>query len=126
MYNLQMEMEFIKDFVDGVSAKKLKSKYSLSNLSYNKLKKKYCLKRTDWEKTSYPYQHKPAKNYSRNNNGGYNITKYVDGKNTYFCHTDTEEKAVRIVKKLRDCGWDKTELYRVLYEVEKEFERGGA
>lgn len=115
--------DFINDFKEGASAKTLKYKYKLSNKRYNELKKQYKLKRENWR--CIPYKNnppKPCKNYSKTGGGGYSITKCINGKNVYFCHTNDEIKAKKIVEKLRECNWDKSEIYRILYEVEKEVE----
>ena len=41
------------------------------------------------------------------------MTKWFDGKNHYFGEYPTEELAKKIIKDLKKCGWDKSQLKRI-------------
>lgn len=61
-----------------------------------------------------------AKNRSRNyhkTSNGFEVKKYVRGKQTYFCRTRTEEQAKKIVELLRECDWDKSHINEIKQKV---------
>lgn len=43
----------------------------------------------------------------------YAVTKWFDGKNHYFGEYPTEELAKKIIKDLKKCGWDKSQLKKI-------------
>ena len=108
-------MNFEKDFNAGMRAVQLKRKYDLSNKSYRFLKERLNLKRNG--AVVKEVKKEPTKNYYKVNTGGYSITKMINGNLIYFCHVKEEEQAKKVVEKLKDCNWNKSEIYRILYEV---------
>jgi len=68
-------------------------------------------------KTKQKRRKEPPKHYTINKFGSYVLKKSVDGKLVYGGTYKDKETAEKIVKKLNDCGWDKTQLQRIRKEV---------
>lgn len=116
---LAKEIEFKKDYLDGMKTKHLKKKYHLSNREFRNLTQSLKLKR-GWERGHHhnrSFARFKPKNYFRVNNGGYVIQKSIEGKTTYFGYVPTEEEARYVVKHLNRNGWVKSEAKRVILKL---------
>lgn len=58
----------------------------------------------------------PSKNYSFNN-GRWTVRKFVDGKQRIFGTYGSEEDAARMVEALKEVDWDKSQYWRIRYEL---------
>lgn len=58
----------------------------------------------------------PSKNYSFNN-GRWTVRKFIDGKQRIFGTYGSEEDAARMVEALKEVDWDKSQYWRIRYEL---------
>lgn len=114
---LAKEIEFKKDYLEGMKTKHLKKKYHLSNREFRGLTQNLT---RGWKRGHNPkrsFGRFQPKNYFRVNNGGYVIQKSIDGRTTYFGYVPTEEEAIYVVKHLNRNGWIKSEAKKVILKL---------
>ena len=63
------------------------------------------------------WKYKIPRNYNRTLCNTFMVTKWVDKKQQYFGTYKTEEDAQFVVNRLRECGWDKKELWNIRKEL---------
>ena len=100
---------------------KIQEKLNLSLRKYHKLRKE-C-NEEGLLKLRYPphkKKEKTPKYYSPVNRSIYGESYNVKYKGVYYCICKTVEEAELIVKKLKECDWDKNEIERIKKEVEEE------
>lgn len=93
----------------------------------NLFKKKELLYLKDYEKKEIKRKHRKGakkrwnikipKNYNRTLSGTFMVTKWIDGKQEYFGTYKSEEDAKWVVQKMRECDWDKDELWDIREEL---------
>lgn len=76
-----------------------------------------ALMAADWDKTILPPSPEP-KNYTYNKKENvFRVYKWLDGRNVFFGKYKSENTAQKVVEKLKQCGWDKTQLKKIQEEV---------
>ena len=119
---LLLKDDFIKLYNNkNISVKDIREKLNLSLRKYHKLRKE-CSEE-GLLKLRYPPHKKKEKNpkyYSPVNRSIYGESYNVRHKGVYYCICKTVEEAELIVKKLKECDWDKSQIERIKNEVKEE------
>lgn len=102
--------EFIKDYLNGMTYKDLANKYDINPITVRNRIKSYGL--------PLAKSIKIPKNYSYNKSYNlYVVTHMIGDKSHYYGRYTTEEIAKQVVKRLRECDWDKSKLSDIKKEL---------
>lgn len=102
--------EFIKDYLDGMTYNELAKKYDRNPITVRKMIKSYGLPLRG--------NMRVPKNYSYNKSYNlYVVTHRIGDKSHYYGRYTTEEIAKQVVKRLRECDWDKSKLPDIKKEL---------
>lgn len=115
--------EFVPDFVElyndlSITVKELQCRLGITPFMHNRLLK-YCeeqglirVRRNGLRSQLYS-----CKNYVHKSKYGFTVTRKIDGVVVDYGTYRNYEDALLIVKQLRGCGWDKSQLNRIKLEV---------
>ena len=118
---LEKEPRFIKLYNDGeLTTRNIKKLLELTENEYRQLRRK-CISdgsivlRKPGRRKENSYKTNP-KNYSKSLSKGIPYFR-VTHNGVYFCNVKKRRHAELIVERLRECGWDKSQVPRILEEV---------
>lgn len=104
-----------QDILDGVKIKNIREKYDIPTGQWAKFRKKLI---EDGIIKSREQSRKDSKFYYYNSHDNrYFVVKTINKKKVWFGKYVREEDAINVVAKLKEYGWDKSKMPRILREL---------
>ena len=110
------------------TVKDIMTELNITTNQYRRLRK-YCIEENLVNRRKKPYTKKQTykthpRYYSKSRNNGkeyYYVIKTIDGERVYYGCFPNARMAERMVEKLKECSWDKSQVDRLKQEVYTEF-----